>query len=70
YVPAINYDLDVDGCSQGAVTVKPDGYHCITDMLPEAMQMSKEVIEDAESGTYMLWAECDSLSYTICLILM
>ena len=32
-------------------------------MLTEAKQMSKEVIEEAESGTYKLWTECDSLSY-------
>lgn len=63
YVPAINYDLDGDGSSQGAGTVKPEGYPSITDMLTEAKQMSKEVIEEAESGTYKLWAECDSLSY-------
>ena len=63
YVPAINYDLDGDGTSQGAGTVKPEGYPSITDMLTEAKQMSKEVIEEAESGTYKLWAECDSLSY-------
>ena len=63
YVPAINYDLDGDGTSQGAGTAKPEGYPSITDMLTEAKQMSKEVIEEAESGTYKLWTECDSLSY-------
>ena len=42
-----------------AGTAKPEGYPSITDMLTEAKQMSKEVIEEAESGTYKLWTECD-----------
>ena len=48
---------------KGQATAKPEGYPSITDMLTEAKQMSKEVIEEAESGTYKLWTECDSLSY-------
>lgn len=63
YVPTISYDLDGDGTNVGAGTTKPDGYPSINDMLSEAKQMAKEVIEQAETGTYELWNECDSLSY-------
>lgn len=63
YVPSINFDLDGDGKSKGAGTVKPEGYPSIADMLKEAQKMSKEVIEEAEKGTYQLWNECDTLSY-------
>lgn len=63
YVPSINYDLDGDGKGSGAGTVKPEGYPSIIDMLAEAKQMSKEVIEEANTGTFELWNECDSLSY-------
>lgn len=63
YVPSINYDLDGDGAGSGAGSVKPENYPSITDMLAEAKQMSKEVIEEAETGTFELWHECDTLSY-------
>ncbi|MDH6342655.1 hypothetical protein M2480_002786 [Parabacteroides sp. PFB2-12] len=63
YVPTIGYDLDGNGSSTGAGTTKPAGYPSITDMLTEAKKMSKEVIDEAETGTYQLWQECDSLSY-------
>lgn len=63
YVPSIGYDLDGDGASRGAGTAKPEGYPSVTDMLTEAKAMSKEVIDEAETGTFALWNECDSLSY-------
>lgn len=63
YVPSINYDLDGDGKNDGAGSVKPDNYPSITDMLTEAKQMAKEVIEEAQTGTFALWEECDTLSY-------
>ena len=63
YVPSINYDLDGDGKNDGAGSVKPDNYPSITDMLTEAKQMTKEVIEEAQTGTFALWEECDTLSY-------
>lgn len=62
-MPSINYDLDGDGAGSGAGSVKPENYPSITDMLAEAKQMSKEVIEEAETGTFELWHECDTLSY-------
>ena len=63
YTPGIGYDLDGDGTSVGAGTAKPAGYLSITQMLTEAKQMAKEVIDEAEAGTFELWNECDSLSY-------
>ncbi len=63
YVPNINYDLDGDGASKGAGTAKPENYPSIMSMLTEAKNMSKEVIQEAETGTFKLWTECDSLSY-------
>lgn len=63
YVPGISFDLDGDGTSKGAGTAKPEGYPSITDMLTEAQKMSKEVIDEADKGTYKLWNACDSLSY-------
>lgn len=63
YVPTIGYDLDGDGVNSGAGTVKPEGYYSIEKMLGEAKRLSGEVIAEAETGTYELWNECDSLSY-------
>lgn len=63
YVPSIDYNLDGDGSSIGAGTVKPEGYPSITEMLTESKQMAKDVINEAETGTFQLWNECDSLSY-------
>lgn len=63
YVPTISYDLDGDGVAVGAGAAKPESYPSVTDMLTESKQMSKEVIEEAERGTYSLWNECDTLSY-------
>jgi len=63
YVPNIGYDLDGDGVSSGAGTVKPSGYPSVTDMLTEAKKWSGDVITEAETGTFSLWNECDSLSY-------
>ena len=63
YVPGIGYDLDGDGITSGAGKNKPEGYPSVTDMLTEAKQMAREVIEEAERGTFQLWNECDSLSY-------
>jgi hypothetical protein len=63
YVPNIGYDLDGDGTSVGAGTVKPSGYPDITAMLTEAKKMASEVMTEADAGTFALWQECDSLSY-------
>lgn len=63
YVPSINYDLDGDGTSKGAGSAKPEGYYSIEKMLTDAKTLAKEVITEAETGTFELWNECDSLSY-------
>lgn len=63
YVPGIGYDLDGDGTSIGSGTVKPTGYPSIDEMLTEAKKWSGEVITEAETGTFELWNECDTLSY-------
>ena len=63
YVPNISYDLDGDGTTKGAGNVKPSGYPSVTDLLTESKQMAKEVILEAEAGTFQLWNQCDSLSY-------
>ena len=63
YVPNIDYDLDGDGTSKGAGTAKPTAYPSITEMLTESKAMSREVINEADKGTFELWNECDSLSY-------
>lgn len=63
YVPGIGYDLDGDGVNTGAGKAKPEGYMSIESMLSRAKELSKEVILEAESGTFELWNECDSLSY-------
>lgn len=63
YVPSIGYDLDGDGTNSGAGTAKPEGYPSITELLTLAKTMSKDVITEAETGTFKLWNECDSLSY-------
>lgn len=63
YVPSIGYDLDGDGTNSGAGTAKPEGYPSITELLTLAQTMAKDVITEAETGTFKLWNECDSLSY-------
>lgn len=63
YVPGVGYDLDGDGSSAGAGKAKPSAYPSVTAMLTESKQMAKEVIQEAESGTFALWNQCDSLSY-------
>lgn len=63
YVPSIGYELDGDGTSIGAGTAKPTGYPSIEEMLTEAKKWSGEVITEAETGTFQLWNECDTLSY-------
>jgi len=63
YVPSIGFDLDGDGSSSGAGATKPSGYPSVTDMLTEAKKWAGEVITEAETGTFALWNECDSLSY-------
>ena len=63
YVPSIGYDLDGDGTNSGAGTAKPGGYPSVTELLTLAKTMSKDVITEAETGTFKLWNECDSLSY-------
>jgi hypothetical protein len=63
YVPNISYDLDGNGSDTGAGTAKPSDYPSVTNMLTEAKQMAKEVIDEANAGTFALWQECDSLSY-------
>lgn len=63
YVPSIGYDLDGDGTNSGAGTAKPEGYPSVTELLTLAKTMSKDIITEAETGTFKLWNECDSLSY-------
>lgn len=63
YVPSIGYDLDGDGTNSGVGTAKPEGYPSVTELLTLAKTMSKDVITEAETGTFKLWNECDSLSY-------
>jgi hypothetical protein len=63
YVPGIGYDLDGDGASTGAGTAKPGDYPSVNDMLTEAKKWAGEVITEAETGTFTLWNECDTLSY-------
>lgn len=63
YVPSIGYDLDGDGTNSGAGTAKPEGYPSVTELLTLAQTMAKDVITEAETGTFKLWNECDSLSY-------
>nr|WP_302466374.1 RagB/SusD family nutrient uptake outer membrane protein [Bacteroides intestinalis] len=63
YVPSIGYDLDGDGTNSGAGTAKPEGYPSVTELLTLAKTVSKDVITEAETGTFKLWNECDSLSY-------
>jgi len=56
-------DFDGDGTSQGAGKNKPEGYLSMEAMFAKAKQMAGEVIQEAETGTFKLWNECDSLSY-------
>lgn len=63
YNANIGYDLDGDGVTTGAGKTKPGGYPSVTDMLTEAKKWSGEVITEAETGTFALWNECDTLSY-------
>ena len=63
YTPNIGYDLDGDGTTIGAGKAKPTDYPSITDMLTEAQKWSGEVIAEAETGTYQIWNEADTLSY-------
>lgn len=63
YVPNIGYNLDGDGVETGAGSFKPEGYPSINDMFADAQKYSKDVIEEAERGSFELWNECDSLSY-------
>jgi len=63
YVPNIGYDLDGDGVTVGAGKAKPANYPSYTEMLEEAKQMSRNVILEAETGTFQIWHEADSLSY-------
>ncbi len=56
-------DFDGDGINQGAGKNKPENYPSIQNMFTKAKQLSKEVIEEAEKGTFELWNKCDSLSY-------
>lgn len=55
--------MDGDGTNSGAGTAKPEGYPSVTELLTLAKTMSKDVITEAETGTFKLWNECDSLSY-------
>lgn len=63
YVPEIGFNLDGDGKDNGAGTAKPEGYLSVTDMLTQAKQLAKEVIDEANTGTFQLWNKCDTLSY-------
>lgn len=59
----IGYDLDGDGIESGAGKAKPADYPTVEQMLTEAKTLAGEVITEAETGTFALWNECDSLSY-------
>src|SRR5690606_21006465 len=48
----VGTSTDGDGATEGAGSVKPQGYPSIEEMLTEAVKLSKEVIE---SGAYELW---------------
>ncbi len=63
YTPNIGFDLDGDGTSVGAGKTKPSAYPSTTEMFTEAKKWSGEVIAEAETGTFALWNEADSLSY-------
>ncbi|MFT3738087.1 MAG: RagB/SusD family nutrient uptake outer membrane protein [Breznakibacter sp.] len=63
YVPGISYNLDGNGTAEGAGTKKPSGYPSVEEMLTEAKKWAGEVITEAETGTFQLWNECDTLSY-------
>ena len=63
YVPSIGYDLDGDGSSIGAGSVKPEGYPSVNDLFKMAQDMSRAVIQEAETGTFELFNACDELSY-------
>ncbi|MDE6510662.1 MAG: RagB/SusD family nutrient uptake outer membrane protein, partial [Muribaculaceae bacterium] len=63
YVPTISFNLDGDGTSIGAGSAKPEGYPSVNDMLAIARDMSKAVIQEAESGTFELFNACEELSY-------
>ncbi len=63
YASSVSYDLDGNGTDKGAGTAKPTGYPSVEKMLTDAKKWSGEVITEAETGTYKLWNECDSLSY-------
>lgn len=63
YVPTIGYDLDRDGVSEGAGTAKPEGYPSVNDLLKLAQDMSKAVIQEAETGTFELFNAGEELSY-------
>ena len=56
-------DLDGDGINEGGGKSKPDNYPTIEEMFTKAKELSAEVIQEAEKGTYSLWDKCDSLSY-------
>ena len=45
-------DFDGDGINQGAGKNKPENYPSIQNMFTKAKQLSKEVIEEAEKGTF------------------
>lgn len=63
YVPSIGLDLDGDGVSTGAGSVKPEGYPSVNDMLKIAQDMSRAVIQEAETGTFQLFDAGEELSY-------
>lgn len=63
YTPSIGFDLDGDGVDYGAGTAKPEGYLSVQDLFQLAKDMSKSVIQEAETGTFALFDEGDELSY-------
>jgi len=63
YVPSIGLNLDGNGTADGAGAKKPNAYPSVAEMLTEAKKWAGEVIAEAETGTFQLWNECDTLSY-------
>ncbi|MDE6771074.1 MAG: RagB/SusD family nutrient uptake outer membrane protein [Muribaculaceae bacterium] len=63
YTAGLSVDLDGDGESVGAGKNKPAGYPSITEFLTIAKNQADAVIKEAETGTFEIWMECDTLSY-------
>jgi hypothetical protein len=55
----VGNSTDGDGVSEGAGSAKPAGYPSVTDMLTEANQLAKDIIDN---GGYELWNYNDQLN--------